>query len=326
MKILIIRLSSIGDIVLTTPIVRCIHEQLKNIEIHYLTKSSFASVLISNPHIKKVHTLEDNASTLVKELQEEKFDLVIDLHKNFRSYNIRSKLGVRGFSFPKLNFKKWLLVNFKINKLPQIHIVDRYFKAVEKLEVVNDYEGLDYFIPKNEEVDLRTLPLTHQKKYIAFVIGATYYTKRLPVEKIISICKKIQQPIILLGGKEDINNGIAIAQALGINVYNACGKYSLNQSAFLIKQAHKVITHDTGLMHIAAAFNKDIISIWGNTLPDFGMTPYLRDDKKFFIAQVDHLSCRPCSKLGFQKCPKKHFKCMQLIDENTITKMILDSK
>lgn len=322
MKILIIRLSSIGDIVLTTPIIRCLKQQLKNVEIHYLTKPAFTPILSSNPYITKVHSLKESIIATTKELKQEKFDVIIDLHKNLKSFQIRSNLGVRGFSFSKLNFKKWMLVNFKINRLPKIHIVDRYFKAVSKLGVANDGKGLDYFIPSTEEVNLLTLPLTHQKNYIAFVIGAAHATKRLPVEKIISICKQIKQPIILLGGKDDANNGEQIRQAVGDLVYNACGKYSLTQSASLVKQSYKVITHDTGLMHIATAFNKDIISVWGNTVPAFGMTPYLKENKKFVTVEVENLSCRPCTKLGFKKCPKGHFKCMNLIDEKEIVNHI----
>jgi ADP-heptose:LPS heptosyltransferase len=158
------------------------------------------------------------------------------------------------------------------------------------------------------------LPENHQKGYIGFVIGAKHFTKQLPVEKIISICKKINKPIILLGGKEDAARAEMIENAVGKNIFNACGKYNLNQSASLIKQATKVITHDTGLMHIAAAFKKEIISVWGNTVPAFGFTPYLPDPNSRMV-EVKNLSCRPCSKIGYDKCPKGHFKCMMEIDE-----------
>jgi ADP-heptose:LPS heptosyltransferase len=321
-KILIIRLSSIGDIVLTTPVIRCLKQQLPNAEIHFLTKASFASILISNPYLSKIHPLKEDIAFTIGELKEENFELIIDLQKNFRSRHIRSFLKVKAYSFPKLNFKKWLLVNFKINRLPKIHIVDRYFMAVKKPGIINDKKGLDYFIPENEEVDLKNLPLPHQKKYIAFVIGTTYFTKRLPTEKIISICKQINDPVILLGGIDDAGRGEKVAKEVGENIYNACGKYSLHQSASIVKNAFKVITHDTGLMHIAAAFDKDIISVWGNTIPAFGMTPYMRSDKRFVAIEVENLSCRPCTKLGYKKCPKKHFKCMQLIDEEKIIRAL----
>jgi lipopolysaccharide heptosyltransferase II len=313
-KILIIRFSSIGDIVLTTPVIRCIKEQKPEIEIHYVTKKSFKGILENNPYITKIHTIEKDVKEISDELKKENFDFVVDLHNNIRSMQTKKIVGKPSSSFKKLNFKKWILVNFKIDKMPATHIVDRYMQTVEELGIKNDNKGLDYFIPASDEVTLSSLPTTHQKNYIGFVIGAKFFTKQLPVEKIISICKKINQPIILLGGKEDNERAMQIEKAVGINIYNACGKYNLNQSASLVKQAAKIISHDTGLMHIAAAFKKEIISVWGNTVPAFGFTPYLPDPKSKMV-EVQHLSCRPCSKIGYDKCPKGHFKCMMEINE-----------
>jgi ADP-heptose:LPS heptosyltransferase len=313
-KILIIRFSSIGDIVLTTPVIRCIKEQKPETEIHYLTKKTFKGILENNPHLSKIHCIEKNVSEIITELKNEKFDFVIDLHGNLRSSQVKINLGKTSYSFKKLNFKKWMLVNFKINKMPAMHIVDRYMQTIEKLGVKNDGKGLDYFIPKNDEIKTTSLPITHQNGYIAFVIGAKHFTKQLPTEKIISICRKINQPIILLGGKEDSESANVIENTIGSTIYNACGKYNLNQSASLIKQATKIITHDTGLMHIAASFKKEIISVWGSTVPAFGFTPYLPDQKSKMV-EVKNLSCRPCSKIGYDKCPKSHFKCMNEIDE-----------
>ena len=312
-KILIIRFSSIGDIILTTPVIRCIKLQA-GAEIHFLTKTSFKGLAENNPYISKVHTIEKDIKEVISDLKKENFDLVIDLHNNIRSAQTKRSLGKPHKTFKKLNFKKWLLVNFKIDTMPTDHIVDRYMDTVSFLNVFNDNKGLDYFIPKEDEIELSSLPATHQSGFIGFVIGAKHFTKQLPVEKIIAICKKINQPIILLGGKEDNARAIAIENAVGTNIYNACGKYSLNQSASLVRQATKIITHDTGLMHIAAAFKKEIISVWGNTVPAFGFTPYLPAPSSKMV-EVKGLSCRPCSKIGYDKCPRGHFKCMKDIDE-----------
>jgi len=313
-KVLIIRFSSIGDIVLTTPVIRCIKEQKPEIEIHYLTKKSFRGILENNPHISKVHSIEKDIKEVATDLKNENFDFVIDLHNNLRSFHAKKIIRKPSSSFKKLNFKKWLLVNFKINKMPAMHVVDRYMKTILQLGIKNDFKGLDYFIPSKDEFDISTLPVSHSKGYIGFVIGAKHFTKQLPIEKISSICKKINQPIVLLGGKEDVERALIIEKEVGATVYNACGKYNLNQSASIIKQANKIITHDTGLMHIAAAFKKEIISVWGNTVPAFGFTPYLPDAKSVMV-EVSNLSCRPCSKIGYHKCPKGHFKCMNEIDE-----------
>ena len=311
MKILIIRFSSIGDIVLTTPVVRCVHKQL-GAEVHFLTKKNFKGIVENNPYIKKVWIIEKNVSEIADELKAENFDYVVDLHKNLRTWQVKNALSTRFLVFHKLNVDKWLVVNLKINRLPKVHIVDRYLKTVEKLGVQNDGEGLDYFIPAKDEVDISTFNIPPQ--YIAFVIGAAHATKRLPTEKIVEICNQIKLPVLLLGGKEDFENGQMIENQTIGKVINLCGKLNLNQSASVVRQATKVVTHDTGLMHIAAAFRKDIISVWGNTIPGFGMTPYLPSEgSKIF--EVTNLKCRPCSKIGFDKCPKGHFWCMN--DQNT---------
>jgi len=317
-KFLILRFSSIGDIVLTTPVIRCLKQQVKNAEVHYALKRNFSEVLEHHPYIDKKYFLENDLSSLIPVLKKEEYDYVIDLHHNLRTWQIKQRLGVKSFSFNKLNFEKWLLVNFKINRLPSMSIVDRYMKTIESLGVKNDGLGLDYFISIEDENVLQTLPEIFRNGYIAFVIGAKHYTKQLPAEKIISLCKKISSPVILLGGKEDFEKGKLICESAA-NCYNAAGKFSLGQSAAIIKHSKKVITHDTGLMHIAAAFKKEIISVWGNTVPEFGMAPYYGNaeirSSKF---EVQSLKCRPCTKIGHRKCPKGHFNCMMLQDENEI--------
>lgn len=314
LKILILRFSSIGDIVLTTPVIRALKQQLPNAEIHYCTKEAFAILLENNPYLDKLFLLNKDKKTgvLIKELQQENYDYIVDLHHNLRTFIIKKRLGIKSFTFDKLNVKKWLYVNFKINILPAIHVVDRYMEAVKLLDVSNDGLGLEYFIPKQDEVATTQLPEAFRNGYAVFAIGAQHFTKRLPPERIVEFCEQIPFPIILLGGKEDMKNGEYIAERLAekgskMEVYNACGKYNLNESASIIRQAEKVFTHDTGLMHIAAAFKKEIYSIWGNTVPIFGMYPYLT---RYHIIENNQLHCRPCSKIGYGKCPKGHFKCM----------------
>ncbi len=316
-KILIIRFSSIGDIVLTTPVIRNLKLQGENIELHYLTKKQYAGILDNNPYIDKVHALDKSFSDLIPKLRAEQFNYIIDLHKNLRTLKVKRSLKVESFSFNKVNWEKFLIVNLKINKLPDIHIVDRYMETIKLFIEKNDMQGLDYFIPPADIVTLNSLPEIFNSGYIAFAIGAQHSTKRLPDDKIISICKKINKPTVLLGDKNDDKVAKKIVETVGDSVFNACGKYNLNQSASVVKQAEVVITHDTGLMHIAAAFKKKIISVWGNTIPEFGMYPYLAGEGSEKI-EVKELKCRPCSKIGFNRCPKRHFKCMNEIDEETI--------
>ncbi len=309
-KFLIIRFSSIGDIVLTTPVIRNLKEQFAGAELHYLTKKSFAPLLADNPYIDKIHLLDKSLSDIIPQLKKESFDYIIDLHHNLRSLIIRHKLKIKTFSFNKLNWQKWLMVHFKINKLPEQHIVNRYMSTLHEFHIKNDQKGLDFFIPDNSRFDPRQLPPLFHHGFISFVIGAGHFTKQMPDKKITQLINRINLPVLLLGGPDDFKKGEKIRINCGSKTYNLCGKLSIMQSASAVQQSTLVIAHDTGLMHIASAFKKVILSIWGNTIPAFGMYPYLPNPSSK-IYQVEGLQCRPCSKIGYQKCPKKHFRCMQ---------------
>lgn len=312
-RFLVIRFSSIGDIVLTTPVVRGLKQQVENAVVHFVTKEKHADLVNSNPYIDKVFLLRESISELITDLEKEQYDYVIDLHQNIRSNRIKRSLKCPSFSFNKLNWQKWLMVQFKIDKLPRQHVVDRYLETLSVFDVKEDKQGLDFFIPKERAFKQEDLPEPFQKGFVAFVIAGTYFTKKLPAEKVSEICQNIPYPVILLGGKEETETGEKVLSQSNGNVLNYAGKITLNQSASLVREARLVLTNDTGLMHIAAAFHKKILSFWGNTIPAFGMVPYFPDPISE-ILEVPDLKCRPCSKLGHQKCPRKHFRCMQEID------------
>lgn len=322
MKFLVIRFSSIGDIVLTSPVVRCLKKQVPEAEVHFLTKAAFLPVVQHNPYIDKIHVLDHSFEAMLEELVPEEYDYVIDLQRNGKSRRVKKILGKKSFTVNKLNIRKYIYTAFKINLLPRVHIVDRYLDTLKSFGVTNDEAGLDYFISKEEETKKEDIPGAHYAGYIACVIGAAHGTKRWPVEKWKSFCMEMDHPIILLGGKEDAENGKEIASVDPVKIYNACGKFRLNESADLVRKAKMVISNDTGLMHIAAAYKKPIVSLWGNTVPSFGMYPYYGNKftgaRSFDIMQVNKLWCRPCSKIGYDKCPLGHFKCMQKIEATAV--------
>lgn len=318
-KFLIIRFSSIGDIVLTTPVIRCLKKQHPNAEVHFLTKTVFATIVENNPYIDKLHLLASSWETMIHMLKIEKFDYIIDLHNNLRTFRIKKALRIKSYSFNKLNIQKWIYTNLKWNMMPDVHIVDRYMETVNSFSVENDLEGLDYFIPQKDEVALKDIPTAQHAGYIGLVIGAVHGTKKLPVDKLKKLCTDLKHPVILIGGKEDAEIGNQIASVDPVKIYNACGKFNLNESADLVRKAKLIITHDTGLMHIAAAFKKSIISVWGNTVPEFGMYPYYGSAMIQNIKiENKELSCRPCSKIGYKKCPKGHFNCMNKLSVDKI--------
>ncbi len=324
-KVLIIRFSSIGDIAWTSPVIRCAKKQLPGVELHYCTKLRYKSMVEANPYLDKIFYLEDSLNDLIKELKKEKYDFIIDLHRNIRTKLIKLRLGIKSKAYDKLRIKRFLYTNFQIDLMPNCHVVDRYFEAAAPLGIQNDGEGLDYFIPEKDEVEYSWLPETHQKGYVAFVIGATGWTKILPFEKMVELCDKINKPIVLVGGQEDFETGDQLEKFFNADtndpdideglkklgkktvIFNGCGKFNLSQSASLVKQAQVVFGHDTGLTHIAAAFKKTVFSIWGGTVPN-NFYPY---GTRFYLIENKKLNCRPCSKSGRSKCPKGHFKCMK---------------
>lgn len=315
MKILVLRYSSIGDIVLTTPIFRCLKQQLPGCQVHVATKLRFARVLQHNPHIDRFHFYDQSLPQHISELRAEGFDYVLDLHNNLRTRLVKAALGLPSSSFDKLNFEKWLLVNWKRNRMPHAHIVDRYLATAAPLGVVNDGKGLEFYIDTNEQaVADAALARCQAKPFAALVLGATYATKKLPHEKLAELLSLIQQPVVLLGGKAEAAEAEALVKAVNKPAYlllNQCGELSLGQSAAVINRSERVYTHDTGLMHIAAALGKPCITFWGNTVPEFGMYPY---QVAHYNAEVLGLPCRPCSKIGFRQCPQGHFRCMK--DQN----------
>jgi ADP-heptose:LPS heptosyltransferase len=305
MKVLIIRFSSIGDVVLTTPVIRAIAQQT-DFEVHFLTKARFASVLHHNPYISKLYTIKEKLDEVLTYLKKEQYSYLIDLHKNLRSFRLRRALNVPAYHFPKYNIEKWLLVNFKVDKLPDSHIVDRYFQATAPLSVKNDEKGLDFFLGTVDQVDI---PRQIQDEgYLVFVLGAAHFTKQIPIELFKRLIPSLKRSIFLIGGGDERKVGEDLAQLFPERVKNYAGELTIGQSAYLLSSAQAVLTPDTGMMHIAAAFHRPIVVVWGNTTPKLGMFPYQTAHENM---EVPNLACRPCDKIGKKACPKGHFKCMK---------------
>lgn len=323
MKILIVRFSSIGDVVLTTPVVRCVKQQL-GAEVHFITKKAFRTVLDGNPYIDKIITIEKSIDEALEALKAENYDVVIDLHNNIRTLRLKRKLGKQSYSFPKKNIAKFLLTTFKVNRMPKVHVVDRYFEAVKQIGVDNDQLPCNFFLSENDAVDLTIYGL-RPNEFVAVAMGAQFATKQMPLELMQNVLKTVEAPIVLLGGAMDEERSKVLSEALSAQkVIDFCGKLSLRQSAYLTQQARVLLTGDTGLMHIASCFETPVVSVWGNTVPDFGMYTYApKHPENFSIHEVSGLACRPCSKIGHKECPKKHFKCMNDQDAGAISAAIL---
>ncbi len=335
MKFLLLRFSAIGDIAWTSLAVRCLKKQFPDATLHFCTKSQYKNMVQYNPDIDKVICLEKNQKigTLITELQAENYDYVVDFHNNLRTTYIKFWLGKKSFTSKKYSWARWWLVQTKQNFVPHTHVAQWHVETLAPLGVIDDGGKLAYFLhEKKDKINLKTLPKKHQNGYVAIVIGATEWTKKLPLEKLIELCQKINKPIILLGGKEEIplseevkvffdnvnsaNSGKS-DNLQAVHIYNACGKYTLNQSVYLGKEALCIFGQDTGLTHILASFDKKIFGIFGGTVPQH-CYPYTPNRE---ILEVKDLDCRPCSRSGRKSCPKGHFKCMKDMD---FSKMEID--
>ncbi|MBR3529669.1 MAG: glycosyltransferase family 9 protein [Bacteroidales bacterium] len=315
MKLLVIRMSSIGDVLLTTPLLRCLKQQLPGVEVHFLTKSGMASLVETNPHVDKVHILQESMSATVKMLRAEHFDFVADLHNVPRSRRLRRRLHVRWKSYRKNTLAKWLQIVTKRAPKKGRHVVERYFDAVRPLGVHPDDKGLECYLPSSMDVAAfanstigksKVADLTAQP-YVVIACGAQHATKRIPPDKLQFLASTIKKPILLLGDKGDAERIRQRELHFQPHVHNLCGKTTLMQTAALVRTAAVVVTPDTGIMHLAAAFQVPTIALWGATDPAFGFSAYhtLHAD-----CVSDSCWCHPCSRTGGERCPLGHYNCM----------------
>ncbi len=315
-KVLIIRFSSIGDIVLTSPVPRLLKAQ--GFEVHYLSKNSFRAILETNSHIDKVFGIDEQVTEVLDQLKLEQYDFIADLHWNIRSKQVLKSLNVPFERLNKLNFRKLILVWFKWNIMPEGSIVDRYIDVVRSLGVKNDNLGLDYFIPSEVKVNIQEV--FGFDRFISFVIGGQHEGKMMSPKKIAALCLELPLPVVLLGGPDDRERGKWIEEHGKGRIVNASGKFSLNESAFLLRESACVISHDTGLMHIASALNRPVISLWGGTVPELGFAPYMPGENSKEIG-INHFM-RPSSKLGRKKGIYRLFNFMDAIPTNEVVQAV----
>ena len=308
-RILIIRLSSLGDILLTTPIIRSLKTNYPQLSIDFLVKNDFIDAIQLNPYINNIIIYNDSPELLI-ELAENKYDLVINLHNNFRSKKIVKKLGVPFYKFVKPNLKKFLLVHFKINMLKEIKsIPERYAEVIPDINL--DDKGLELFIPDSIKSELYGL-----KNVIGICPGAFHFTKRWPIEYYAEFGNKLIKDgfkVVILGGESD-KNICADLQKMIPNSIDLSNNNALFQTAEHMKNCKVVVCNDSGLMHTASAVGIPVISLFGSTVKEFGFAPY---GVKSLVIENNNLNCRPCTHIGRSKCPKTHFKCMNEITANS---------
>jgi lipopolysaccharide heptosyltransferase II len=321
LKILIIRLSSIGDILLSTPFIRQIRHKYSNSFIAYVVKKRFADLLRFNPHLDTVIEFDEQnglypLQKVRNQIRSAHYDYILDLHNNWRSNFLRFgyQTGFQG-RIKKDKIRQICLVYLKKNIYKEIvPIPQRYLKVGSNLGIEDDRQGLEIFW--NSRIESQTKSNLQQKKldldiekYICIAPGAGFYTKRWPPEYfnqlISSLLHIYDDKLVILGGPEE-----RYLQALfppGDRVINLAAETNLLQSAILLSKARALIVNDTGLMHMATAVKTPVLAIFGNTVEEFGFFPYRGNT---IVVQNKNLYCRPCSHIGKNNCPEGHFKCM----------------
>jgi lipopolysaccharide heptosyltransferase II len=318
-KIFVVRLSSLGDILLTTPLIRSLKNTNPKLEIHFLLREEYQDVLINNPYLSKLITIKrEEAAPKTKDiLSQNKYDFVIDLQNNLRSRSLTNSLKCHKVRFKKLSLQKFVLVKFKINKLSEAPpIPERYASVIKDLKL--DEEGLDLFTNKKPSEKLKGL-----NNLIGFCPGSRHYTKMWPKEYYIELGKILIDNgynIVLFGGKNDKEICKVISSSLS-KCTNFCNDNDILQTAADMKLCKIIICNDSGLMHTACAVKVPVIAIFGSTVKEFGFTPYR---SKNLILENKSLTCRPCSHIGRSSCPKVHFKCMKEITPQLVYNSLIN--
>ncbi len=312
-KILIIRFSAIGDIVLASPVMRILQEGLDGgAELHMVVRKRYLAVAENNPRLSKIFSFENTVQEVMEPLSLEGYDYVIDLQNNLRSNLIKKRLGSLSFTVEKKNFAKFLWIKFGF-RLDIPHVVQRYIDTLKTLGLRDDGKGLEFHIPKHVNV---RLPF---ENYTAVVIGANHFGKRPDASHWASIIHRIPGNIVIVGGKEEEMMSTAFPK--DPRIFSVVNQLNLLESAWVVKNAQLVIAGDTGLMHIASAFQKDIISLWGCTRPGLGMSPWKPGAQSLMLEPLGRGE-RPCSKLGdFCKHGQLN-RCIHEIDLNLLEKSV----
>lgn len=323
-SILILRLSAIGDVVLTTPLIRALRRRFPNARIDFVIKQAFAELVEHNPHLNRVHRVEPvtgfkGLMQLGMQLRRERYNLVLDLHRNFRT-SILTKLcaAPRVARYRKHVIRRWLFVKFKAATMQYIPpIAQRYLQTAAFLNLQNDDAGTELFWSAAHEAEATRVLLeagwSESRPLLCLAPGAGFFTKRWPVEYFTEIARRFhathgEYAIAILGGAQDRGPGKFIREKSGEKIFDLTGKCSLLASAAIIKRSKLVLANDSGLMHLAEAVNTPVLALFGSTTKELGFFPQRSTSR---VLEHQNLDCRPCSHLGYHACPRGHFRCMK---------------
>lgn len=318
-RILVVRFSAIGDLILTTPLLRALRNRYPKAHVTVVTKAALAPLLADNPRVNEVVGWDPDEpwEQLVASLKARSFSHRLDLHGSLRSARLRHALGGRWGRYPKHRLARALLIRTKRNfyRHPR-HVADRYFDAARALGVVPDGGPAELFVRREAMAEADAFLLTHQlgtqRTLIAVAPGATHFTKRWPERHWLALMGRLtaRADVVILGSAEDAALAGRLAEAGGARAASAAGRFDLQGTAALIKRSRSLAAGDTGLMHMGTAVGTPVVALYGPTVEGFGFFPY---HARASVLQRTDLDCRPCSAMGTARCPLGHHRCMEEI-------------
>lgn len=334
-RILLIRLSSIGDIILTTPLIRLLQQRFPGAELDFVIKKRFTDLVKANPHLNHIYAYDESLgfadlARIRRAIRQRRYEVVLDLHKNLKSLFLTAGLtGCRLWRLQKFGLKRFLLVYLKWNWYREIvPVYRRYIDTAASLQVRDDGLGPEFFLASETKAQvLRLLSaenLAPGRPAIAIAPGAGFFTKRWLPDRFARVAHDLQRnlgaQILIIGGTQDQSWATEIKNQLNGPVLNLAGRLSLMETACVLAQCDLLIANDSGMMHLASALGIKVVAIFGATVAEFGFFPFAAQSR---VLQRP-LRCRPCSHIGSHKCPQGHFRCMKEIQTDQVYQAVME--
>jgi len=312
LRILCVRFSSIGDILLTTPLVRALKRRHPDAELFFVTKRAMAPLVADNPHLSKVVTLEpgESITDLARRVRALAPTHGLDLHGSLRSAALRLLVRCRWSGYSKRKLARTALIATKIDLYGKhVPVPERYFEAARAFDVRPDGEPPEFLLSAAaRERAVRWLAERglDARPFAALAPGAAHATKRWPIKHWQALAERLQRAgygLVGVGGSEDRE----LARQIGPAVVNAAGEFTLQETGACLARAAVLVSGDTGVMHMATGVGTPVVALFGPTVEAFGFFPYTT---RAVVLERD-LSCRPCSATGTERCPLGHHRCLE---------------
>jgi heptosyltransferase II len=322
--ILIVRFSAIGDILLTTPLIRALRARHPDAVISMLTKRQYSPLVSENPHLDEIIgiTRKDSLFRIGTLIRRANYTHRLDLHGNLRTLVLKELAPGHWYSFSQRRVARYFLIHNKRNIYREdTPVAERYFEAAEDLDVLPDGGPPEFYLSAEAQERggtwLSHAGIGHGRPFVAIAPGATHETKRWPVDHWVKLARLIigtGADIVVLGGPDDSAIAGEIVARSGGRAASAAGLLGLQQTGAVLKQAAALISGDTGVMHMATALNVPVVALFGPTVRQFGFFPY---NAIATVVERD-IPCRPCTPHGGPACPLEHHYCMRQILPDTV--------